>query len=348
MNLKYKTEQLLNKTVRKRDMLIIQIELAGKCSANCEFCDWTIRRPEQKVFMKTEWAKKAVKEAKEMGATHISFHITGESLDHPDFFDIVPNDCTIGLSTNCLSLEGETAERLARMENMNIILAVLWAEDTKKLEKSLLNAVNFLEMNPRCNSLSVQMICSQRAAVYDRVMYVGFKPYLDKIPQMTLMYKQPYTQEERNPVKGFIPRVDSSARILVDCMATPQSCGPDCLAIPPNPMNSILVQSDGYIKPCFYRPEEHNVRNPRYRDGWNMGHISTMTLQEFWDSDARKEFLKVWHTGDPGNTLPCHGCIRMATPDGGAWWSRGDPVPTELDAAQKVKGGECTPYPKPK
>lgn len=325
---------------------IVQIELAGKCTANCEFCDWTTRPREQQVFLETELAKKAVRDAKELRSPHISFHVTGESLDHPDIMTILPRDENIGLSTNCLSLRGEVADHIAGMSNMNIILAILWAESEIKRNLSLRYAVRFLDSFPVCKSISVQMICSERSVPHAKEMYDIFSPYLNDFPALKLFYKQPYSQEpnyyskECVPVFGFVPEgIPESDRVSVDRMATPQSCGGDCLAIAPNPMTSILVQSDGEIKPCFYRWPY-----------WGLGNIRDVTLKEAWESERLKEIREVWCRGDPDNRQACHDCIRMFTPSGEpVWWATTGIPPMSLDREQALKGGnpDYVPYPKP-
>jgi MoaA/NifB/PqqE/SkfB family radical SAM enzyme len=331
---------------------IVQIELAGKCSANCEFCDWTRRPKEQMIFLETALAKKAVEESRQMKADLITFHITGESLDHPDFFDIVPHDYNVGLSTNCLSLDGETAWMISEMDNMNITLAILWAEsDTKRL-KSITNALHFLEMHPKCKTIQLQMICSERSVPYAREMYSLFSPFCNDLPQMKLFYKQPYTQESNIPILGYIPTgIIESSRVVIDKMPTPQSCGMDCLAISPNPVTSIIVQSDGEIKPCFYRPNDPLRKEavPKgLQDGWQMGNIKNMSLQEFWASGKLKQMRAIWATGDPDKKLPCHDCIRMVTPRGDpVWFNTTNIPPTVLDIYQSKKGDPADPYPKP-
>jgi radical SAM protein with 4Fe4S-binding SPASM domain len=320
---------------------IIQTELAGKCTANCEFCDW-IRRPKKEmVFMNTDWAKKIVRECQQIKPMITSFHVTGESLDHPDLFEILPHDINIGISTNCLSLEGEIAEKLSQMRNLNLILAILWAENDQKMEKSLKNAIAFLENHPRCRTLSVQMICSEHSIPHAPFMYQRFSPYLKEIKQLKLFWKQPYTQEPEYPTLGYIPEgVIESDRVSVDRMPTPQSCGTDCLAITPNPMSSLLIQSDGWIKPCFKRVE----------GDWGIGHIKDMTLMEAWNSERLVEIRKIWYTGDPDNKQACHDCIRMALPRGheDIWWNTTNVPPHFLDKDQALKGGEIfEPYKKP-
>jgi len=332
--------------------LIVQIELAGKCSANCEFCDWTNRPKDQHIYMNTEYAKKAVKEAKELGASYISFHVTGESLTHPDLFEIMPDDGYIGLSTNCLALEGEIADKIANKRNLNLILAVLWAEPKEKREKSLANAIAFLNKNPKCADISVQMICSEHSTPYAKFMYDTFSPYLDKLDQLKLFYKQPYVQEPEYPYLGYIPEgVVESKRVCIDRMETPQACGSDCLAISPNPMSSILIQVDGEIKPCFYRPNDPLKKKNAplaYQNGWGMGHIKNTALKEYWNSEKLKQMRRIWAKGDPNNELPCHNCIRMVVPRGNpVWWMTTGVPPKELDCHQALKGGTVDPYPQP-
>jgi MoaA/NifB/PqqE/SkfB family radical SAM enzyme len=334
--------------------LIVQIELAGKCSATCEFCDWMMRPKEQMIFMETALAKKAVKEAKELNADYISFHVTGEPLDHPDLFEILPKDGDIGISTNCLSLTGKTADRLAEMKNLNLILAVLWSEPEEKRNHSLKNALAFLDKKPKCVGISVQMMTSEHAVPHAKFMYDTFSPYLDKLNQLQLFYKQPYVQKYEDPYLGYIPEgVPENKRVCIDRMATPQSCGPDCLAISPNPMSSILVQVDGEIKPCFYRPNDPLKKKyapVAFQHGWGMGNIRNTTLKEFWTSEKRKHILKIWAKGDPNNELPCHNCIRMAVPIGWektAWWITTGIPPKTLDCHQALKGGTGDPYPQP-
>lgn len=349
-HLENKLRKLIGVSPNRR--LVVQIELAGKCSANCEFCDWTRRSNDQKTFLDTDLAKKAVKEAKELNAYIISFHVTGESLNHPDILDIMPVDWYTGLSTNCLSLEGELANELAERTNLNLILAVLWSENEERRKKSIANAIAFLNKNPKCFEISVQMICSEHAVQYAKEMYDLFSPYLPKIPQLKMYYKQPYTQEQDSPTLGYIPYgISETNRIFIDRMQTPQSCGPDCLAMPPNPLTSILVQVDGEIKPCFYRPNDPLKKKNAplaYQNGWGMGHIKDTTLKEYWNSEKLKQMRRIWAKGDPNNELPCYNCIRMAVPIGKpVWWNTTGIIPTEVDCYQISKGGKDDPYPQP-
>ena len=336
--------KFIDRLLKRQNPPIVQIELAGKCTANCEFCDWTTRPKSEQVFMETVLAKKAVREAGILKSPHVSFHVTGESLDHPDFLNILPHDMNIGLSTNCLSLEGHIADYLAEMPNINIILAILWAESGRKRMQSILNAREFLERNPVCKTISVQMVCSEHATPYAGDMKEVFSPFLGMLPQMQLFYKQPYTQEpnyySKNvvPILGYIPEgIHESARIHVDHMATPVSCGNDCLAFSPNPMSSILVQADGTIKPCFYR-----------WPFWGLGNIRDTTLMDAWHSERLKEIRRIWYTGDPDNKQACHDCIRMVVPRGEPpWWVHGNTPPTTLDESQALKGDPSNAYPKP-
>jgi radical SAM protein with 4Fe4S-binding SPASM domain len=316
----------------------VQIELAGLCSANCEFCDWTRRPKEQKIFMDTELAKKCVREAKELKVSQISFHVTGEPLDHPDILDIIPHDYPIVISTNCLSLENSLARELSHMDNLLIILAVLWSEPKERRERSIANAKAYLDLNPNNRNIFLQMICSEHAVQYSSLMYETFSPYLKQLPGLQLHYKQPYTQEPERPTLGYIPAnipMKRDRRVQIDYMPTPQSCGPDCLAFAPNPSTDIIIQSDGQIKPCFKRWPY-----------WNLGNIKDTTLAEVKMSKRLKEIRDIWCTGDPDNKLACHDCIRMAVPRGEpVWWSAeasGKP-PSKLNRDQIMRSGDTIP-----
>ena len=317
----------------------VQIELAGRCSAECEFCDWVRRPKEQMICMDTELAKKCVREARELGAKQISFHITGESLLHPDLLDILPRDYPILISTNCLQLEGSIARELANMENLAIILAVLWSEPEKKRITSIVNAASFLQMNPHNRLIVLQMICSKNSIPWVSFMYNYFSPYLNKLPQLQLHIKQPYTQEPERPTLGYIPEgIPESPRVQVDRMPTPQSCGPDCVAFSPNPSTDILIQSDGQIKPCFKRWPH-----------WNLGNARNTSLREAWTSERFAEIRRIWSKGDPDNQLACHDCIRMAVPRGEpVWWGPGgtNVPPSALNSDQSKRSNDPNPYPK--
>jgi radical SAM protein with 4Fe4S-binding SPASM domain len=309
-----------------------QIELAGRCTADCEFCNWTKRPKEQQVLMPTDLALKAVKESRELYADQISFHITGESLLHPDILKIIPKDYPTLISTNCMLLEGEIAMEFAKMPNLLVIMAVLWSEPKVRREKSIANAKAYLNLNPINRNIFLQMICSRHAVYYADEMYDMFSPYLDKLPKLQLHYKQPYTRDPGNPIVGQIPcgiKLRDDNRIQVDKMPTPQSAGcNDCMVMAPNPVTDILVQADGQIKPCYY-----------VWDGWNLGNIRDTTLSEAWNSGRMQQLRHYWRTGDPDNKTACYECIRMAKPAGRAWWEDLNcPTPTSLDNEQQDRG----------
>jgi MoaA/NifB/PqqE/SkfB family radical SAM enzyme len=289
----------------------VQIELVGYCSAKCEHCDWTNRPKSQQICMDTNLAKKCVKEAIELNASQISFHITGESLLHPDILEIIPTDYPSLISTNCLSLEGDLAYSLSRMSNLLIILAILWTEDNLIREKSLQNAINFLKLSPKNRGIYIQMVCSGKAMHFVKDMYNIFYQYLEKNDKIIIFYKQPYTQEPDKPTLGYFPQsIPKHPRIIIDTMNTPQSCGPDCLKTPPNPVTDIFIQSDGELKPCFKR-----------WNNWNLGNAKDINLKDHWKSDRLDFIRKIWEQGDPQNQLACHDCIRMAIPrNEKVWW----------------------------
>ena len=247
------------------------------------------------------------------------------------------------MSTNCLALEGDIADRLAGMENLYIVMAILWSEPQRKRERSLRNALAFLNRNPKCRNISVQMICSEHAITHADRFYDIFYPYLDRLPQLFMHYKQPYSQEPnrdntlapegyKNLIMGYFPQgIPVHPRILVEQMPTPQSCGIDCLAFPPCPATDIIIQSDGQIKPCYYRWSK-----------WGLGNIRDTTLKEAWESERMEEIRYHWHRGDPENKLVCHDCIRIVVPRGDpVWWSIPGETPPALlnrEQAMRAKG----------
>jgi tetratricopeptide (TPR) repeat protein len=317
----------------------VQIELVGYCCAECEFCDWVRRPKEQMILMDTALAKKCVREARELNAGEITFHITGESLLHPDILDIMPRDYPILVSTNCFLLEGNIARELASMENLHIILAVLWSEPEKKRITSIMNASSYLQLNPRNRGIFLQLICSEHAVPWTSFMYHYFSPYLNKLPQLQLYFKQPYTQEPERPTLGYIPAgIPEGPRVVVDRLPTPQSCGPDCMRLSPNPSTDILIQSDGQIKPCFKRWPH-----------WNIGYAQTTSLRDAWTSERFAEIRSIWAKGDPDNQLACHDCIRMAVPRGEpVWWGPGgtNVPPFVLNSDQLKRSNDPNSYPK--
>lgn len=269
-------------------------------------------------MMETDLIKKCVREARELKAEQISFHITGESTQHPDLLEVMPKDYQILLSTNCLLLEGKLAYELSQMGNLLMILAPLWCEPEEKRLKSIANAEAYLKLGVKNRLVYVQMICSENSTPRAMEMFNQFSPYLNQIPQMYMLYKQPYTQEPDHPVMGVAPvGIPAIPRVLVPAMATPQSCGPDCMTFgyAGRPaLIDLIVQSDGTIKPCFMRW------------CWGLGNVRTTTLREAWESPRRKEILKAWATKDPDRETACYDCLHMAAPsDGSAWWMKGPP-----------------------
>jgi radical SAM protein with 4Fe4S-binding SPASM domain len=229
-------------------------------------------------------------------------------------------------------LEGNIAKEFAKMPNLLVIMAVLWSEPESRRERSIANAKAYLDLNPCNRNIFLQMICSGNAVQYSHRMYDIFSPYLDKLPNLQLHYKQPYTRDPGKPITGYIPRgvpIRKDNRIQIDHMPTPQSAGcNDCMVMAPNPVTDILVQADGQIKPCYY-----------VWDGWGLGNIRDTTLTEAWNSDRMQELRYYWSIGDPENKTACYECIRMAKPPGVVWWDTpGMKAPSALDDEQQDRG----------
>jgi MoaA/NifB/PqqE/SkfB family radical SAM enzyme len=284
-----------------RRMYIIQIELAGKCSAMCEFCEWWERPQSEKIFMDTNLAKKCLREARELNPDMISLHVTGESLNHPDLLNIIPDDYPMISSTNCLSLNGEIAERFAHMDNLTIVMAILWSEPEEKRKQSIANALEFLNKNPKCYSITVQMICSVTSIKYAQEMYDTFSPYLKKLSNLRLVYHQPLSVRLDGPTQGFIPSgIPESRRVIIERYRTPRTCGEGCINNPCNPTTSIYIQSDGQIRPCCVRWE-----------GWDVGNAKDMPLKEAWEGKRMKELQDIWRYGDKNGELKGLNCLYM-------------------------------------
>ncbi|MFQ5560212.1 MAG: radical SAM/SPASM domain-containing protein [Nitrospinota bacterium] len=94
----------------------VHMELTNACNFDCVFCPKAVMtRPLG--FMKKELAFKFISEISEQKiAEKITFHIMGEPLLHPDFFEILrfckSKNLPAGLTTNGSFLKGETISKL--------------------------------------------------------------------------------------------------------------------------------------------------------------------------------------------------------------------------------------------
>ena len=303
-NLPRRARLLNRKLGLKESPQIIQIEPCGICNISCEYCNYRLLPDSEKIMMSKDLLKKVTREALSLHPDQISFHVYGESLMNPVLLECLPKYYPIVLSTNGLALTHEKAEKLARMKNLVMILGIAWCEPESRLEKMISNAKYFLDQDPVCRCIPLQMVCSEHSVQHARRMYDTFSPYLDRVPTLELKYFPPLTRGELGYVpgseKGYEPEnIPCSDRVKIESGPTPRhDCDvctiPDAAGAPPN---NLVIKATGDIRLC-------NQRGLRK----SLGNVRDTTLRQAWNSDLRQHIISVWEKGDPDNEIGCYNC----------------------------------------
>jgi radical SAM protein with 4Fe4S-binding SPASM domain len=122
----------------------ILLELTSKCNSFCTMCPRNVLTRKQE-HMDTQLAKSAIKQLAEGGISGLWLYNIGESLLHPDFFEIL-DYCrtfdslgTIWLSTNGGILDEEMRERLLDqpVDILNYSVNSMSEEQFRKITKNL-------------------------------------------------------------------------------------------------------------------------------------------------------------------------------------------------------------------
>ncbi|MBI4961686.1 MAG: radical SAM protein [Desulfomonile tiedjei] len=98
----------------------IHLELTNRCNFSCVFCpDGVMTRP--RGVMEEELARSALNQIAQLDlAEKVTFHVMGEPLLHPRFFQILDFakelSLPVGLTTNGALLSSETIDKLARQD----------------------------------------------------------------------------------------------------------------------------------------------------------------------------------------------------------------------------------------
>ncbi|MBI5250381.1 MAG: radical SAM protein, partial [Desulfomonile tiedjei] len=95
----------------------IHVELTNRCNFSCAFCPDGIMTRKRRT-MPESLAKSALDQISELGlAEKVTFHVMGEPLLHPKFFDIMDHAASknlpVGLTTNGALLKPSTIQDLA-------------------------------------------------------------------------------------------------------------------------------------------------------------------------------------------------------------------------------------------
>jgi radical SAM protein with 4Fe4S-binding SPASM domain len=284
---------------------IIQIEACGICNISCEYCNYKYLPRNEKIMMEPELLRKVTREAIRLLPDQVSYHVYGESLLNPHLLQELPKWYPIVLSTNGLALTHEKAEKLAKMRNLVMILGIAWCEPEERLGKMIENCLYFLDQNPVCRYIPVQMVCSVSSIKHARRMYDTFSPYLEKIPTLQIKYFPPLTRGELGYVpgseKGFEPEgIPCSDRVTIETGPTPRhDCDvctiPDAAGAPPN---TLVIKATGDIRMCNQRGMTASL-----------GNAHEVSLKQAWDSDLRQHIIEVWRKRDPDNEIGCYNCL---------------------------------------
>ncbi len=251
----------------------VDIELVGSCNAKCVYCTWHTRPKSTRRLIKEELAYDLLDQIGRIdGLSTVGLQGVGEPLMHPRIRNIVEyavdKNIEIGFSTNCTFLDKH--DWLSEIVDIEVNLAVPWT-DKGLIPKSVENAINYLELNPKNKDIFVQMVCHQDVEyLYDRFIKV-FAPYQDKV---TLFAKQPLTWPYSEWQFGFTPRERSSVKVVIDELDVPRSIGEGCT----QPDYYLLVLANGTFVPCCVG---------HFPGDWGIGNANEISIAQAWANNLK-------------------------------------------------------------
>ncbi|MGK5094794.1 radical SAM/SPASM domain-containing protein [Deltaproteobacteria bacterium TL4] len=290
--------ELVQKAVQKNEFLLplkryspikkterfpkrVLLELTSKCNSFCTMCPRnTLTREEQ--HMDTSLAKKIIQQLAEVGISGLWLYNIGESLLHPDFFEILKfcrkfdNLGTIWLSTNGAILNSQLIDKLFKIpvDILNYSVNAMSEEQYKKI-------------NP---SLSFQRVQANLKQLLQRKKELGVSKPLLRLQ----MIEMPFVLHEIEEFKKvFGPQADMISINKLEVF------NQDVLSLEKNTTNTQITKCNRLEREDFFIFSDGSVSccDTDFNCTMNVGNLGVSTLKEIFEGEKYQGILQQYRDG---------------------------------------------------
>ena len=273
------THYLLKKPKVLAYPTVLQIELTNRCNLNCIMC------PRQGMTraigdMPLELFNKIVDQLK--GKTEIAIlHLLGESLLHPNLFEMIDYCRKIGirtvLSTNATLLNEQRAQKLLNSK-LDILLLSFDGFSQKTYEKIRQGA----DFNKVVENIKSFLLMKNAPYPFIIVQMIEMKDTQDQIKDFLDFWRDYKVRALVKPFTHWQGDVESIKKLVANPHEVIKSN-----AICDRLWMWLTVLADGTLIPCC-----------RDYDGkYSMGNLKEQTIQEVWNGEKMIEFRKKYLQG---------------------------------------------------
>ncbi|OGI18007.1 MAG: hypothetical protein A2255_00470 [Candidatus Melainabacteria bacterium RIFOXYA2_FULL_32_9] len=273
----------------------VLLELTSKCNSYCTMCPRNILTREEK-HMDTQLAKSVIKQLAEVGISGLWLYNIGESLLHPDFFEIL-DYCrsfdtlgTIWLSTNGEIFDKNIQEKLLEypVDILNYSVNAMSEDNYKKIAPNLdfyrvqNNLKNFVELKRQENKfkpvIRAQMIefPDMNSEIHDFMDKYGDKVDIVSINKLELFSQNVCNDNSKETITNN--KIKKCNRI---------------------DREDFMIFSDGSVSCC----------DTDFNCTFNLGNVKESSISEIYNGKKYQDLIKKYQEGRLHEQELCSKCL---------------------------------------
>lgn len=272
----------------------VTVELSNRCNLRCIMCPRNFYKGSDS-FMDAELYKKIIDEISEYKDITLVPFFRGESLLHPNFFELIKyaKDKNVGhiqLATNAMLLNKRKAREIIDIgiDFISFSLDTLGKENYERIRKGakydivLNNVENFIDMRNK-NGLKIPEI--QVSVVETEATKATLQDFIDKwLPRVDRV--RVYIEHSKDGRFGSIEGINDAERR-------------PCLKL----LTDIVIYQDGMVALC-----NHDWDRKEF-----IGNVRENKISDIWNNDVYREIrLRHWENRTHGDPT-CRFCDHWAT-----------------------------------
>ncbi len=262
----------------------VLLELTSKCNSYCTMCPRNFLTREEK-HMETSLAKLVIKQLAEVGISGLWLYNIGESLLHPDFFEILKY-CrefdslgTIWLSTNGEILSQEMRKKV--LDEPVDILNYSVNAVTEKQFKKIAPTLHFNNVQDNLKQLIKEKVLRQQAKPIIRAQMVQVECMLDEIEQFKEFYGNAVDILAFNKQEFFSQNTEQKGEKGKEVLNERiQKCNR-------LEREDFFIFSDGSVSCC----------DTDFNCLFNLGNVNRQSIRDIYDGDRYQGIIQKYRQG---------------------------------------------------